>query len=623
MSSSLRTACLVLSSLIIAACGSDDFETPKCSESGRFACKSGETEPLYPFQWHLDASNSFFAKFSDVSNGVTDLNLKKMHEAGIKGAGVRVFVIDQGIEINHEDLSNNIDTSMSYNFLTGSNDTTPTDLKAAHGTFVAGIIAAVQNGFGAMGVAPKATIGGSNYMEATGDNTLDFVKSIGGAEWSRKADVFVFMAAANGIRSYSDIDPDIQALRKLSSLRDGKGAILIKAAGNAYSGGKIKGQQVDCELVNNKDRISSCSNANFDIYNLSPTTLVVGSIAALGRMPGYSTTGSVVWLTAPGGMVAPPNPTGWTSAIYSTDLTSCDRGISRKMNIIPPTEFNAAGTANNAHYNLDKNGKPNCNYGGGDGTSSAGPSVAGVVALMLEVNPRLTWRDVRDILRKTANSQVDRDYVQRGSKNREIDLASHSFCEAPTNQLSDGNRCARVEYGWQTNGAGIRYSNWYGFGLVDAAAAVAEARRHVEQLSAELTLPEFKPLPLGQLTYGRVRKVAEFESTINSKVDGIQIRVNGVDQPLCYGLVGFYLESPAGTISILQTPYNIMQNATESQRYLEVDDNVVLSSYAFYGEQSVGQWKLYGVSGASTDAKCTADMNAQIKVDYRILPQPR
>lgn len=619
----LTSPSVVFLSLILAACGGGDEAYRGCPESGQYACKSGSTEPLYRFQWHLDSANSFFAAFSDVSNGATDINLKKVHEAGIKGRGVRVFVIDQGIEIAHEDLAENIDPSMSYNFLTGTNDTTPSNLDASHGTFVAGIVAAAQNGFGAMGVAPRATIGGSNYMEATGNNMEDFVKSLGGAVWSRNADLFVFMAAANGVSSYNESDADIQALRNLSTLRDGKGALVVKAAGNAYSGGNVLGQRVDCELVNNKDRISSCGNANFDLYNLSQTTVVVGSIAALGRMPGYSTTGSVVWLTAPGGMVSPPNPEGWTAAIYSTDLTGCDRGISRNMDRVPPTEFNAAGTANNGRYNLDKNGRPTCSYGGGDGTSSAGPSVAGVVALMLEVNPHLTWRDVREILRATANNQVDPDYVLRGSKNREIDLVSHSYCETPEKKLADGNRCARVEYGWQTNGSGIRYSNWYGFGLVDAGAAVDAAKRHVVHKSASLTLPDFKSVQLGQVTYGQVRSLAEFQILESSILDAIQIRVNGGDQPLCFGQIGLYMESPAGTVSILQPPYNIMQNAPESQRYLTSGDNVVLSSYAFYGEPSAGKWKLYAVSGASADAKCTAGKTASIKVDYRMLAQPK
>ena len=75
----------------------------------------------------------------------------------------------------------------------------------------------------------------------------------------------------------------------------------------------------------------------------------------------------------------------------------------------------------------------------GVGTSYAAPVVTGVIALMLEANPALTWRDVQGILATTA-SQTN-----------------------PT------------DASWVTNGAGLTHSGKYGFGLVDAHAAVRAA----------------------------------------------------------------------------------------------------------------------------------------------------
>ena len=75
--------------------------------------------------------------------------------------------------------------------------------------------------------------------------------------------------------------------------------------------------------------------------------------------------------------------------------------------------------------------------------------VSGVVALMLEANSALTWRDVKHILATTA-TQVDT-----------------SFSAAATNGINYVN--------WVTNSAGLKFHPWYGFGAVDATAAVNAA----------------------------------------------------------------------------------------------------------------------------------------------------
>ena len=75
--------------------------------------------------------------------------------------------------------------------------------------------------------------------------------------------------------------------------------------------------------------------------------------------------------------------------------------------------------------------------------------VSGVVALMLEKNPLLTWRDVKHLLASTA---------------RQIDV------NRPAIMLNE----AVVEPGWITNAAGFTFHNSYGFGAVDAKSAVRQ-----------------------------------------------------------------------------------------------------------------------------------------------------
>ncbi|MGT2492882.1 hypothetical protein ACU4GD_26170 [Cupriavidus basilensis] len=96
-----------------------------CTETGvdaKFACQTGVTEPLYIYQWALRQATSYFKSFPDTADGVTDLNVEEAHAAGIKGQGVNVLVLDDGVDINNEDLVANVNKSMTYNFDDGTSD---------------------------------------------------------------------------------------------------------------------------------------------------------------------------------------------------------------------------------------------------------------------------------------------------------------------------------------------------------------------------------------------------------------------------------------------------------------------------------------------------------------------
>lgn len=96
------------------------------------------------------------------------------------------------------------------------------------------------------------------------------------------------------------------------------------------------------------------------------------------------------------------------------------------------------------------------------GTSAAAPLVAGVVALILQANPELGWRDVQ-----------------------------HIFVN--TSKITDA-----TDSDWFTNGGGFRHNHKYGFGLVNAEAAVESARTHANlppvRLAASAVSPVAKPL---------------------------------------------------------------------------------------------------------------------------------
>jgi subtilisin family serine protease len=123
-------------------------------------------DPLTPLAWHLrNLGQSSFAE--RMGRAGEDMKVFDVIKTGILGEGVRVAVSDTGLEIGHEDLSENILTDMSKNYF--DNTTNPTPVAGAregdHGTSVAGVIAAVGwNGKGSRGIAPKAKLAGLTFL---------------------------------------------------------------------------------------------------------------------------------------------------------------------------------------------------------------------------------------------------------------------------------------------------------------------------------------------------------------------------------------------------------------------------------------------------------------------------
>lgn len=87
---------------------------------------SAAGDPLYRYQWHLSNQGQPVIGDSRPVPGV-DMDVDLLHALGIRGRGVRVAVVDNGLEIGHEDLAGNIIPNGSHNFGNGSHDPTPSD----------------------------------------------------------------------------------------------------------------------------------------------------------------------------------------------------------------------------------------------------------------------------------------------------------------------------------------------------------------------------------------------------------------------------------------------------------------------------------------------------------------
>jgi subtilisin family serine protease len=541
------------------------------------------TDPIASHQWHLiNTGQDAFSTTLPVSGN--DLNIKAAWASGVTGKGVIVNVVDSGLEIAHPDLAANVTTG-SVNFGGGTDPTDTTSTTGDHGTSVAGLIASVAgNGLGGKGVAYGAKLMGHNFIKYQGVSNL--AASYGGKSTDTSANAAIFNASY-GISNLcgSLFNATENAIySNVKTLRARKGGLIVKAAGNNF--------KYDSESLCFSNLVSGISNDNAGYGG--PATLenviVVAAVNANGKKSSYSTTGANIWLSGFGGEYGQNStmlnfdPTYLDNAKFAqpamitTDQSGCSKGYhtnKKSVNGSPKSvnEFEKEGSEIQTSLNID------CNYTSTfNGTSSAAPTVSGVIALMLEARPELTWRDVKHILAKTAR-QVDSNFAAIVTN---------------INNASTAKAGITVEQAWVTNKAGFPFHNWYGFGLVDAAAAVTMAKTHIllgTQKILEIALPI--------ATSPKLDVPSTFTATA-STVETVSVSYDdsGLSKNIPYNCFQFELSSPTGTKSIL-----INGGSGFSGHYV---NQINLSSNAFYGEDSAGTWsfliKNICMSGTATFA---------------------
>ena len=522
------------------------------------------TDPLLVNQWHIrNVGASAFSTTLPVAGN--DMNVAGAWAAGYSGKGIKVGVVDSGLEIAHEDLAANVDTANSFNFLTGGSDPTPAAnlVGKDHGTQVTGIIgAAAFNGKGGRGVAYNARLRGYNLIAPSAYSVANYAKAMGGMATS--ADNAIFNA------SFGDPSPSlapfdqaiVSANANLNSLRGGLGAILVNAAGNAFLG---FGEADDLLRCSNANAYGvSCGDPAQDTRLGGVTPIIVGAVNAEGKRSSYSTTGSSLWVSAPGGEYGFDStyfdtskyP---TSAVKPAIVTTARSGCVNRSSA--PGVANALVTGNNRLA-------LNCQYTAQmNGTSSAAPNTSATIALMLEANPKLTTRDVKFILAKTA-------------KRVDPGLASVTATD-----LVPG-ATVTLEQGWVRNGAGNWFSNWYGFGAVDASAAVAMAKSYASYLPAMKTTDFYSTTPRAGVTVpARSASGLVIPATVNEPFTTVEqvIVFPNLEATPALSCNQIEVVSPAGTKSILLHAANgFAQPSVASTRIL---------SNAFYGEPVNGTWK--------------------------------
>ncbi|MDO6962956.1 S8 family serine peptidase [Rhizobium alvei] len=490
------------------------------------------SDPLLSQQWHLGNSVA----------GLLDLNVRKVWNPGegpgYTGAGIRVFVIDDGFDYLHSDLSPNYRTDLDFDYADATTD--PFGLSTdAHGTAVTGIIGAAANGTGAVGVAYGATLVGyrvdgfitNTWLDHIGDAITSAAASAAGGDV-----INISQGIANDLSSefrngynaamFTDIETAIGSA--VDGGRGGLGTVIVKSAGN--SRGASIGATDDYDV-------------NADDWTNDTRQVVVAAVDQDGFVSSYSSYGAAVLVSG----------FGTPGEVVTTDR----RGSAGYTNGNFTTTFN--------------------------GTSSAAPMVSGVVALMLDANDDLGWRDVQNILASSARHV--------GSTIGSVHSGSEFF-----------------DWGWNSastwNGGGMHFSNDYGYGLVDALAAVRmsetwlygtnDAQKSANQVATFMDLVNSSQLiPDGNSVGSTFSGTTSFNDIVE------RVTVTMTFSTTFLADMEVYLTSPDGTTSQL-----IADQASGG----DFNGTWTFESQAFRGERSFGNWSVKVVDDTGGDTLTITDL---------------
>ncbi len=460
-------------------------------------------DPLFLNQWHLRNTG----QVETIIEG-NDANAVWAWDF-VTGAGVNILVVDAGVQMTHEDLKAHVISSLGNDVIGADSDPSPYTGES-HGTCVAGVAAAVgDNSIGVTGVAYNANIIPVRYITSDPDaQAQSDALSAAAANYlvSEQSTDSQAMINTNSWGYYPGALHGVGGLSRAALSygttygRNGKGVIYL------WAGGNFREYE---------------DNSNYSGLTTSRYTISVAASGGDGVYSYYSNPGASLLVNAPSGAYE----NGASSGVYTALTTTTIDGYTDVF----------------------------------DGTSAATPVVAGVVALMLERNPNLSWRDVQHILVETAQKND------------------------PTDD------------GWFTNGAGYHFNHNYGFGRVDATAAVDAA-------TSWLNVPAYTSLPTLNSLYETNALPAAIPdnspSGVSAKVsvstdesfstEHVELKVY-IDHANA-GDLTVSLISPSGTESILSAPHSWTQNGIRGWTFMTV---------ANWGEDPTGDWTVKAVDSKS------------------------
>jgi len=417
-----------------------------------------------------------------------DMNVQPAWQSGITGKGVVVTILDDGVERNNPDIVANYDPHASFDVNDNDGDPNPRyDLTDSnrHGTRCAGeVSASANNSVCAVGVAYNSKIGGVRMLD--GDVT-DAVEARALSLNNQHIDIYSASWGPDDDGRTVDGPGNLAKRAFINGIqagRGGKGSIFVWASGN---GGKEH------------------DNCNCDGYTNSIWTLSVSSATENGLIPWYS------------------------ESCSSTMATTYSSGSSGERKIVTTDLHNLCTSSHT-------------------GTSASAPMAAGVIALVLEANPSLTWRDVQHVTVRN--------------------------CHVANLRATD----------WNINAMGRNYSHSFGYGIMDASGMVETARtwKNVPEQKSSVVNADIGMVAIPPSS-SRTAKMQVTDSGGVNFLEHVQAHITLTAARR--GDVQIYLTSPGGTKSMLlaRRPHDSSRAGFQDWPFLTVFS---------WGENPVGTWQL-------------------------------
>lgn len=210
------------------------------------------------------------------------------------GQNVKVAVIDTGVNYNHPDLKDNYAGGENF----WKPGTPPLD-DNGHGTHIAGTIAAVHNGFGVIGVAPKAKIYALKVLNKKGNGDLSLI--VAGLNWAIKNKMHIINMSLGSATGFEAVNRAVQAAVA-------RNITVVCAAGNESSDVIYPAKLAETIAVSSMDAgntFSYFSNFGREIDFIAPGSII------------YSTAKNGKYEFLDGTSMACPHIAGMAALAYS------------------------------------------------------------------------------------------------------------------------------------------------------------------------------------------------------------------------------------------------------------------------------------------------------------------
>jgi len=507
-------------------------------------------DTYFQHQWHLiHKGGPFLSPDSHV-------DAEKAWDVERGKRSVIVAVLDDSIDINHIDFKAEGKVVAPVDFVGRDFQPLPERADDNHGTACAGVAIAEENGSGVVGVAPGCGLMPIR-MSHLDDNSVEEYFS-----WATEKGASVISCSwGPAARIFPLSLRQKLALKKAATQgRNGLGCVIIFASGNSNRpvNGKVNESGWPNNSLNGEVRWMDGFSSNEYVISVSACT-------SEAKKSAYSNWGKEISVCAPSNNTRPDTYPVISDSLPGWGIITTDR--------VGPSGYSSADYT-----------------GGFGGTSSACPLVAGIAALVISANPKLTAKEVRQILETTTDKIVDnRADLQLGK-----------------------------EFGsYDSNG----HSQWFGYGRVNAFKAVSEAVKRKAQVGAEISQQSNPNVDIPDNNSTGI--IDKLEITAQGTIASIQVVVD-IEHSYIGDLL-VLLFSPSGSEVVLHNRNGGSRNNLQ-KTYTSTDLPALLD---LAGENVNGEWKLHVKDLANFDRGrllswgITSQIQQNLFVTYEVFASTR